>query len=198
VRQLAEGDLSGARRLLDEQLAISRATGERMAISAALWPSGMLNYLSADYATAREQWEEVARLGFPDSPPLQGLGHLALLEGDLVRATQLFYGAWDVAQRHNSMQSKLAILGDLAVLSLAHGHAEAAARLLGARDRLFGQFGSREYVETQFFYDKALAGVRAAIAADALSRAWTAGSTLSLDEAFEFARTIVPPEPVAS
>jgi hypothetical protein len=83
-----------------------------MAISAALWPSGMLNYLSADYATAREQWEEVARLGFPDSPPLQGLGHLALLEGDLVRATQLFYEAWDVAQRHHSMQSKLAILGD--------------------------------------------------------------------------------------
>ena len=195
---LSEGDLAAARRLLDEQLAINREAGEPLAIAAALWPSGLLNYMSGEYATARDQWEQIARLGFPDPPPLQGLGHLALLEGDLGRATRLFYEAWDVAQRHNSMQSKLVILGDLAVLALARGHPEAAARLLGARDRLFGQFGSRDDVVTRFFYDKALAGVREAIAADALSREWTAGSTMSLDEAFEFARSIVPPEAVAS
>src|SRR5215510_5133788 len=112
-----------------------------------------------------------ARLGYPDVPPLQGLGHIALAEGDLELATRLFYEAWDVAQRHNSMQSKLVILGDLAALALARGQPEAAARLLGARDHLFGQFGSRDDVVTQFFYDKALAGVREAIAADALSRA---------------------------
>jgi predicted ATPase/DNA-binding XRE family transcriptional regulator len=194
---LSHGDLSGARRLLDEQLTISRDDGEPLAIAAALWPAGLLNYLSGEYATARDQWEQIARLGFPDVPPLQGLGHLALLEGDLVRATRLFYEAWDLAHRHNSMQSKLVILGDLAVLALARGHPVEAARLLGARDHLFAQFGSRDDVVTQFFYDKALAGVRDAIAADALSRAWTAGSTMSLDEAFEFAKSIVAPEALA-
>jgi len=189
---MAEGDLAAARRLLDEELEIDRDVGDPMATSFTLWPAGLLSYLSGDYAAARDQWEEVARLGYPDSPPLQGLGHMAVAEGDLGRATRLFYEAWDLAQRHNSMQSKIVILGDLAVLALARGEPEAAARLLGARDRLFAQFGSRDDVVTKFFYDKALAGVREMIEADALSRAWSAGSAMSLDEAFQFAQSIVP------
>jgi non-specific serine/threonine protein kinase len=191
--ELSEGNLPAARRLLAEQLAICRDAGDPMPIAVALWPSGLLSYLSGEYTLARNQWEEIARLGFPDPPPLQGLGHLALLEGDVGRAARLFYEAWDLAQQHRSVQSKLVILGDLAVLALAHGNPEAAARLLGARDRLFAQFGSRDDVVTRFFYDKALAGVRDTIAAETLNRAWTAGSTLSLDEAFEYARSIVPP-----
>jgi ATP/maltotriose-dependent transcriptional regulator MalT len=179
--------------LIGEALAIARAYGSPMPISFTLWPAGMLSYLSGDYATARSQWEDVARLGYPDAPPLQGLGHVALAEGDVDRATQLFYAAWDVAQRHNSWLSKLVILGDLAVLALARGHPEAAARVLGARDELFAQFGSRDDVMTQFFYDRALAGVRAAIEADALTRAWTAGVSMSLEEAYAYARSIVPP-----
>ena len=191
---MAEGDLPAARRLLDEELALDRDAGDPMATSFTLWPAGLLSYLSGDYATARSQWEEVARLGYPDSPPLQGLGHLALLDGDLSSATRLFYEAWDLAERHASVQSKLVILGDLAVLALARGSPEAAARLLGARDRLFAKFGSRDDIASQFFYDKALAGMREAIEADALSRAWTEGSSMSLDDAFEYAQSIVPPE----
>jgi len=191
---LAEGDLAAARRLLGEDLAISRDSGDPLAVAIALWPAGLLSYQLGDYTAARSQWEEIAQLGFPDPPPLQGQGHLALIEGDVVRAARLFYEAWDVAERHKSVQSKLVILGDLAVLALTRGHPEAAARLLGARDMLFAQFGSRDDVVTQSFYDKALAGVRDTIEADALSRAWTAGSTMSLDEAFDYARSIVPPD----
>jgi predicted ATPase/DNA-binding XRE family transcriptional regulator len=191
---MAEGDLPAARRLLDEELALDRDVGDPMATSFTLWPAGLLSYLSGDYATARSQWEEVARLGYPDSPPLQGLGHLALLDGDLAGATRLFYAAWNLAQRHASVQSKLVILGDLAVLALARGLPEAAARLLGARDQLFAKFGSRDDIATRFFYDKALAGVREASEADALSRAWTEGSNMSLDDAFEYAQSVVPPE----
>jgi tetratricopeptide (TPR) repeat protein len=190
---LSEGDLATARQLLCEALGIARESGNAMPISFTLWPAGLLSYVLGEYATARSQWEDIARLGFPDAPPLQGLGHLALLEGDMDRATRLFHEAWDIAQRHNSVQSKLVILGDLAVLALARGQPECAARLLGARDQLFAQFGSRDDVMTRFFYDRALAGVREAIEADALSRAWTAGASMSLDEAYAYARLIVPP-----
>jgi len=79
---------------------------------------------------------------------------LARREGDLARTARLFYDAWDL---HDSLQSKLVILGDLAALALA------------------------------------LAGVREAIEADALSRAGTAGAAMSLDEAVRYARSIVPP-----
>jgi tetratricopeptide (TPR) repeat protein len=190
---LSEGDLVTAREKLDEALAIARESGNAMPISFTLWPAGLLSFVTGEYATARSQWEDVARLGFPDAPPLQGLGHVALVEGDVNRAARLFHEAWDIAQRHNSMQSKLVILGDLAVLALARGHPEAAVRLLGARDQLFAQFGSRDDVMTHFFYDRALAGVREAIEADALTRAWTAGGSMSLDEAYAYARSIVPP-----
>jgi len=190
---LSEGDLAMARRLLDEALAMAREAGDPMLISFTLWPAGLLSYASGEYETARSQWEDVARLGYPDPPPLQGLGHVALVEGDVDRATQLFYEAWDVAQRRNSMQSKLVILGDLAVLALARGYPESAARLLGAHDHLFAQFGSRDDVMTRFFYDRALADVRKAIQAGALTNAWTAGASMSLDDAYAYARSIVPP-----
>jgi tetratricopeptide (TPR) repeat protein len=195
---LSEGDLATARQLLDEALAIAKASGNPMPITFTMWPAGLLSYMSGDYATARSQWLEVARLGFPDAPPLQGLGHVALAEGDVDRAAQLFYEAWDIAQRHNSVQSKLTILGDLAVLALARGHAEPAARLLGARDQLFAQFGSRDDIASQVFYDQTLTGLRDAIEAGALTHAWTAGAGMSLDEAYAYARSIVPPPSEAS
>jgi predicted ATPase/DNA-binding XRE family transcriptional regulator len=195
---LSEGDLATARHLLDEALAIAHASGNPMPITFTMWPAGLLSYMSGEYAMARSQWEDVARLGFPDAPPLQGLGHVALAEGDVDRAARLFYEAWDIAQRHNSVQSKLMILGDLAVLALARGHSEAAVRLLGARDQLFAQFGSRDDIATQVFYDRSLMGVREAIEAGALTRAWTAGAGMSLDEAYAYARSIVPPPAEAS
>jgi tetratricopeptide (TPR) repeat protein len=189
---LAEGDLATARQLISEALAIARESGDPMPISFTLWPAGLLSYVTGEYATARSQWEAIANLGYPDAPPLQGLGHVALAEGDVDRAARLFYQAWDVAQRHNSVQSKLVILGDLAVLALARSQPSAAARLLGARERLFAQFGTRDDVVTRFFYDRALAAVREAIESDALSRTWAAGANMSLDEAFAYAQSIVP------
>ena len=40
---------------------------------------------------------------------------------------------------------------------------------------------------THFFYDRALAGVREATDADTLNGAWTAGASMSLDEAYAYA-----------
>jgi tetratricopeptide (TPR) repeat protein len=191
---LAQGNLATAQQLITEALAIAREARDPMPISFVLWPAGLLSYVSGDYEMARQQWEDVARLGYPDAPPLQGLGHVALAQGDTERARRRFYQAWDLAQRHNSVHSKLVILGDLAVLALADGHPVVAARLLGARDQLFAQFGSRDDLVTQFFYDRALAGVREAIESDALSRAWAAGASMNLDQAYAYARSVVPPD----
>ena len=80
------------------------------------------------------------------------------------------------------------------MLALARGDVEAAARLMGARDRLFAQFGSRDDALTRFFYDKALARLRAAVEAGDLGLAWAAGSAIGLDEAFQYARSVVQPE----
>jgi predicted ATPase/DNA-binding XRE family transcriptional regulator len=189
---LAEGDLVNARQLITEALAIAREACDPMPLSFVLWPAGLLSYVSGDFEMARQQWEDVARLGYPDAPPLQGLGHIALAERDTQRATRLFYQAWDLATRHNSVQSMLGILGDFAVLALARGHPDAATCILSARDQLFAQFGSRDDLVTQFFYDRALAGVREAIQSDALSRAWAAGASMNLDQAFSYARSVVP------
>ena len=191
---LAEGDLATARRLLAEQLAIARGSGNADAdLGRALAIRSAELSVSGEYATARSQWEDIARLGFPDAPPLQGLGHLALLEGDVDRAARLFYEALGprAAPQLGPVEA-----GDPGRSGRARARArppEAAARLLGARDQLFAQFGSRDDVVTHFFYDPALAGVRDAVAADALRRAWTAGASMSLDEAFAYARSIVPP-----
>jgi hypothetical protein len=76
---------------------------------------------------------------------------------------------------------------------MARAQLEPAARLLGARDQLFAQFGSRDDVVTGVFYDRALADLRATIDADASNRReWTTGSRMTLEEAFEYAQSVVP------
>jgi hypothetical protein len=48
-------------------------------------------------------------------------------------------------------------------------------------------------VVTRFFYDRALSGVRETVEADTLSRAWAAEAGMSLEDAYAYARSIVPP-----
>jgi hypothetical protein len=188
---LVEGDLVSARRLITEDIAVCREAGEPMALAAGLWPAGLLSYWSGDRSRARNEWEESIRLGIPEPRPLQGLGHLAQDNSDLPTAAQYFYRAWDEAQRQGSVQSQLVILGDLAGLAYARGHAEAAARLLGARESLFGQFGGREDLATRLFYERTVASLVETLEPAALRRAWTEGSDMTVEGAIQFVQSIV-------
>ncbi len=109
------------------------------------------------------------------------------------RAARLFYEVWDIARRHNSVQSKLVILGDLAVLALARGQPEGAAPLLGARDQLFAQFWQpRRRDDPLLLRSSARRRARSDRGRRPQSRL-DGRCQLSLDEAYAYARSIVVP-----
>jgi hypothetical protein len=71
-----------------------------------------------------------------------------------------------------------------ALLAWRRGHAEAAARLLGCADRVYGDLGEEPHPPERRMRDNVLEGLQAALPADVLTALRQAGAACSEDEGF--------------
>jgi non-specific serine/threonine protein kinase len=118
---------------------------------------------------------------------------VALDRGDYQRAAALFEEnlvlCRDLAGRDRRVPYALHYLG---VVALGLGHAERAARLLGAADAMREHVGrppsSRDLAEQQ----RQLTGLRQTLGYEGFATAWAGGRALSVDQAIEYALTTLP------
>jgi predicted ATPase/DNA-binding SARP family transcriptional activator len=125
------GDADRAEQLFAKSHEVARRLGADGNPRAAVG-EGMLSRERGDRAAARQHFTLALELLVGQTEPdwtaaaLVGLGHLAEADGDLDSAEFSHRRAWQTAPGH------AAALEGLACVAAAHGHATAAARLLGA------------------------------------------------------------------
>jgi hypothetical protein len=120
---------------------------------------------------------------YEETYALLNLGRIAVRLGDLMGARVRAVGALQLARQRSLMVWIPEGLELLAIVAGQSGQGERAARLLGAASMLEEQAGIvREQIE-QSTREAFVVAARAAIGEDAWTAAFTAGHTLSLEEA---------------
>jgi ATP/maltotriose-dependent transcriptional regulator MalT len=109
-------------------------------------------------------------------------GHAALAEGDLPCAAGCFTESITVARTIQQTRATLGAVHGLAGVALALGHAERAARLLGAVGAAREALGMGRITQ-KHHGERITADTRAALEAADFERAWSVGRVLSLEEA---------------
>ncbi len=197
---LARDDLPAARRYGTDARALFEELGSRTGIihaSAVLADvevrSGNVNTaaaLLAEHLPALREAGLTSRVAgqFGAYVPIQ-LGHVRLLQGDVVAGRDLISEGLDAARRLGMLHATLRGLEATAALALASGDAELAARLHGAVTALRVRHGladdsaaDREPVEL---------GVRDRLGVTAVAAAHAAGERLSLDDATDLAQAVL-------
>jgi len=154
-----QGDNARARRLLEDGLRTFRETG------GIAEPATLLTQIAT---------------------PLHHLGLLARSEGENDRAISLLREVLAEQQKRGDVQGIARSLEGLAGVMLARGP-EHSARLFGAAEALREVIGAPRWPADKAVYESDIAKAREAVGDDAFAAAWSAGRTMSVDEAVEFA-----------
>lgn len=190
----SEGDLARARGLLEESLGLARELGDQIRLYLALDHLGELVQDLGDddgAASLYEQALEIQRtLGHRRGMvvSLTNLGSLAQRRGDYVRAEALHRESLDLVVGLGDRRRTVACLEGLAAAASSRGDAERAAHLFGAAEALREAAGVTLPPPHRTLRAPRVAAVRAAMRPEAFSAAWSAGRTMSLDEAVHYAR----------
>ncbi|MEV5828437.1 BTAD domain-containing putative transcriptional regulator [Spirillospora sp. NPDC052242] len=140
------GDLDGARLDFERAAELARRAGTPDKVAAAVHGLGEIARLRGERAEARRLYE-AARTGYASDrfvvaavrgATLVGLGWLALDDGDVRRARELFGEALAMAHDHPIFGYRANVAVGLAGLAVAGGDGERAAVLLGAARALRG------------------------------------------------------------
>jgi non-specific serine/threonine protein kinase len=213
VQEIAVGDAAVARCLMEESERLFEAVGERRMT---MWLRNMLAELdlqAGDATAARARLERTLALvaEFDDADAagrawtrawtLEGLGAVALLEGDAARAALLFGEslrlAWD--RRYNFMLAE-SLEGWARVASL-HGLSETAAHFLGAANVIHDRAGVPREPSFQAFCRQTTEEARAALGDAGFATAEAAGRSMPLehavDEALALATQLATPKDTA-
>lgn len=169
-----------------------------------VWPQmrlGLAERRKKNFATARRHYQDALRacrthgvsLGVPWVTT--ALGEVAADSGDAVQATTCFRDALLAhAADHSTLGVGFCLLG-LGKLAAADGRPGAAARLLGATERLWKQNGDVLSRIDREEHDGCIAHVKAALGEAAFAAAWSAGRSQSLDEVLTEALSAAQPLP---
>jgi tetratricopeptide (TPR) repeat protein len=195
------GDRERARACYEECLALGRALGGRGFIGMPLGNLSRLTLAAGDLeqaAVLSEEAHTIARQGHTDtvaadSRTVQALiawrrGQLSQAAAWAHEALALHHAARDVRRDGDGLEV-------CAIMCATQGHAERAARLLGAAAAAREQIGMRRpmIVPTAADIESAVAPARAALGEAAWAAAFAAGQALSLEEAIAEALD-TPPE----
>ena len=188
--------------LLDQGLALARATGHTFIAAACLHHLGIIaGDAHHDNAAARRLLEEslmlYRTLGFPRFISLVQLsqGTLALAEANLDPAHDL------IRQSLTGMKQigeKLGIHGALDTfghLVSTQGQTERAVRLAGAAERLRATSGTQSWAVVQRTRERWLASARQTLGETAYQSAWEQGQTMNREEAIAYALEETPHGP---
>ena len=188
----SQGDLSAARTLYEESLAIRREIGEKGGISNSLGNLGSVALALGDLARARRYYEESFRLDreMDDKSGmaygLHVLGMVGLAEGD-AKAHEHLLQSLRLRQEIGEQFYQTSSLIGIAGLTLHEGNAPRAAQLLGAVESALKALNVPMEPEMIQFHTKTLATMREQLGESAFQSAWEEGSQWSLEEAVKLA-----------
>ncbi len=197
-----EGDLVVARARYSECAALAREVGDPAEVARALGNLGETYYHLDDLARAAACHEEALALARQAERPnlvafqLGDLGNVARRQGDLGRAGLLHRQALDLKWALGHHRQVAITLEDLAALAAAEGRGARAARLLGAAATLRARIGTPQPVPEQRAVERAVAGVRSRLGAEAWEAARAVGQQMATAEAIALALDEAP-RPVA-
>jgi predicted ATPase/DNA-binding CsgD family transcriptional regulator len=183
------GNFEPALSLYEQTIQLQRKLGNWYAVAGATGNRGMMYSRHGDLERAQQQVETALQLSREHGYPIQvaiwarDLGELLLrLNGDRSRARSLIFEALQI----DAESSPLRIpenLDVVALLALAEGQPDRAARLHGAAHRLRTLTGFPRSREECQDFEVDVAAIRSALGQDAFDAAWKAGGAMTVEEA---------------
>jgi tetratricopeptide (TPR) repeat protein len=178
-----------ARAHYDAALRLRRIHGDARGMSASLNGLGESARLTGDLAAAAAYYREGLVLArdagdrHRSGIALHNLGQVALAENDAANAAVCFK---DGLIEHHAISDIYGIASQfagLAGVAALQRRAECAARLFGAADRLFEEFGTHLDIADRTNFDRCVAVARGQLGDSLWCDAWRAGRELSLEDA---------------
>jgi non-specific serine/threonine protein kinase len=188
-----EGDLATARDYFEQSLNLFRSLNDVNGTSVALGHLATLGLLLRDYEQAATFSTEALAIG-------RNRGDRRMTAIALTTLGFALCGMSELDQARTQFTEALALqttLGDkritqynlmgMALIVFTRGHAQYAARLLGAADALREIIGTPLPPSQQPLYDSLLRALRAELDEKTFQSVWEAGRSLTLQQAIEFA-----------
>jgi ATP/maltotriose-dependent transcriptional regulator MalT len=181
-------DLSAAFSLADECLALFRELGDRRGMAFILSGMGQAELRRGDYTAARPRFEESMRLLLElrdrrsMAMCLNGLGEIALSGGDYTTARTLREEAVTIFSEMGDKWYTAFSLDGLAAVAVAERRPEHAARLFGAAEAMREEIGVPVPPVRRASYERAVAAMRAQLAASAFANIWAEGRRMSPEQ----------------
>jgi non-specific serine/threonine protein kinase len=188
----SEGDLDTARSLFEKGLSIFRGFEDKQNVGTSLMMIGLVAYNKGEYNSATELTEKgltiFRELGAKDmmAAALDNLGDIARKQHDLISAHTHYRDSLRILQGLGRKRHVPEVLQGLALLALAEGQVERAARLLAAEE------GQRESMRTppSFFSrrerEEGMRSVQDALG-ERFTQTWAEGRAMILEEAISYA-----------
>jgi predicted ATPase len=195
-----EEDLDRAASLLLESVEVARTTDDDWVLMVSTLNLGSVALARRDYEVASASLDEALALSEASGDRLVrmhtlfNLGRSELEVGDPTRAARLFDECIRLCRELGFWDGVVHCLVGLAGVGLRQGAVNQAARLLGAAE------AGREALDIQYeppeqdLRDRTEAAVRQQLPGGAGERAWTEGAGMSLEEAADYALSIVAPD----
>ncbi|HEX7103965.1 MAG TPA: tetratricopeptide repeat protein [Nitrolancea sp.] len=194
--------------LFEESLALFRAVGDTSGIAEVLNMLGEVKRRQGDFADATKLYEESLalwrELGNEQyvAMILHNLGRVAQRQGEFQRAAAVLVDSLTRFQELKIHNGVALCLRGIAGVAVGIGRLEAATRFLGAADTLAERAGVVEDLADREQSQAALAAGRAGLAAVRFATIWSAGKSLSIDDAvaqaLAFADAKLYADPVSS
>jgi len=188
------GDYERASALCEESLALSRERRDSRSIASALTNLGIVTLERGDGARARALCEEslAMRRQLRDkggcAHTLAMLGRMAIQQGDYDRATACYAESLALRQETGEQEGIAIALEGLAAVAGMRAQAAHAAQLYGAAESLRQALGAPMTPIDRSYYERTVAAVRAQLDESIFLNAWTAGRTMTHEEAIVASR----------
>ena len=188
-----QGDFTEARVMLEEVLPFLREIGHLGGIASSLNNLGMIAYAQYDFSSSRALHEEslALRRELGDrgglSLSLGNLGDVAVAEGNYTSARALFDESLAIRCDLGDRRGIFMLLYGYAALATALEAPLTAARLWGAAQELFEEFGASLPTYKRERYLQPVALVRTTLGDATFDAAWTEGRALTMEQAIELA-----------
>jgi non-specific serine/threonine protein kinase len=184
----SEGDLAGARTLLEESLTFNRKLGHRASLSYPLITLGFVLFFQGEIEAAYSRFEEALtnskemgdRRGVTIG--LYGLGWIAFSQGDYEKAQQLYEESLAMLRKLNHMWIIATCLEGLAPAIAAQGQLTRSAQLWGAAYALREAMGSPVPPIVGPMYEHAKAVLRDQIGEETFKGYWSEGGEMVAEQ----------------
>jgi predicted ATPase/class 3 adenylate cyclase len=193
---LHRGDCSQAAMLFEGNVDLCRKLNNEWLLGWSLSHLGFVARDQGDYARAAALHSESLALFQKTGDKhftawaLRGLGIVALRRGDHKQAASFCRESLTLSREIGGVWQVEQGLAGLAGAAALKGQYEQAARLFASAEALRTSLGRQRSISDQADYDKRVASTRAGLGDTAFAAAWTQGTTMTLEQAIEYALAV--------